>query len=106
MLKFYWNGIKATDGKLNRCFFSNGALLHHPAGTITIYSKEYSHFHKEIYEAFEVENDSDMMTDYFEKDRIRVLPTHPLYQSVLCAMHLQEKHNEKRHVKYLARNAA
>lgn len=104
MLKFYWNGIKGSDGKLQRCSYSNGALFHHPEGTITIYSKEYSHFTKDIQAAFEVENDSDIMTDYFEKDRIRVLPSHPLYQNVLTALYLAQKHNEKRHAKYLARN--
>lgn len=106
MLKFYWNGIKGENGKLQRCFYSSGALLHHPEGTITIYSRDYSHFTKDINDAFEVENDSDLMTDYFEKDRIRVLPSHPLYNQVLEAVRLMEKHNEKRHSKYLERSAA
>lgn len=106
MLKFYYNGIKGDNGKLQRCSYSLGALLHHPEGTITIYSREYSHFTKDIQEVFTVENDSDLMTDYFEKDRIRVLPSHPMYQQVLAAFHLMQKHNEKRHAKYLQRNAA
>lgn len=105
-LKFFWNGIKGSDGKLQKCFYSDGALLHHPAGTITIYSREYSHFTKDIQEHFTVENDSDLMTDYFEKDRIRVLPTHPLYAQVADAMLAMKKHREKRHEKYLQRNAA
>jgi len=106
MLKFFYNGIKGGDGKLQRCFYSASALLHHPEGTITIYSREYSRFTKDIQETFDVENDSDCMTDYFEKDRIRVMPSHPMYAQVLAALRLMEAHNEKRHAKYLARNAA
>jgi len=90
-LKFFWNGIKGSDGKLHRCFFSDGALMNHPAGTLTIYSKEYSSFPTEVRKHFEVENDSDLMVDYFEKDRIRVVPTHPLYSKVLQARNAYEQ---------------
>ncbi len=31
---------------------------------------------------FAIENGSDMMTDYFEADAIRLLPAHPLYDQV------------------------
>lgn len=31
---------------------------------------------------FAIENNSDMSTDYFEADSIRVLPSHPLYEQV------------------------
>jgi hypothetical protein len=84
-LKFFWNGIKANGGKLQKCFYSNSALLHHPAGTITIYARDYSRFSSEVRSQFIVENDSDIMTDYFEEDRIRVLPDHPLYAQVKAA---------------------
>ncbi len=106
MLKFFYNGIKGENGKLQRCFYSNGALLHHPEGTITIYSREYSRFSADIQAAFTVENASDSMSDYFEKDSIRVMPSHPLYSQVLAALKAMEAHNEKRHAKYLQRNAA
>jgi len=95
-LKFYWNGIKANGGKLQRCFYSDGALLNSPKGTITIYGRDYSGFSAEVRGAFKVENDSDMMTDYFEQDRIRVTPDHPLYAKVLDAMKAREEHYARR----------
>lgn len=41
-----------------------------------------SHFPAEVREAFALENNSDMMTDYFEADSIRLLPGHPCYDAV------------------------
>ena len=40
-LKFFYNGIKASDGKLQRCHYSIGQLKSHPAGTITIHARDY-----------------------------------------------------------------
>jgi hypothetical protein len=36
----------------------------------------------EVYKEFIVENDSDSMTDYFEKDRIRVSPNNKWFKLV------------------------
>jgi len=52
--------------------------------TIKIRPKKYS-FPKEITEAFAVENNSDSLTDYFERDCIRLLPGHPLYDAAKAA---------------------
>ena len=86
MFKFFWNGIKGSDGKLQKAFYSDGQLTNFPAGTLTIYAKDYRRFYGDVAAAFAVENDSDSMTDYFEDDRIRVLPSHPLYPQVLAAL--------------------
>lgn len=88
-LKFYYNGIKDNGGKLQKCSYSDGQLIHYPAGTITIYKRDYGPFSAGVQDAFKVDNDSDMQTDYFEKDRIRVMPEHPLYQQVKTAMELR-----------------
>ena len=95
-LRFFWNGIKGSDGKLQSCIYSDSPLLHSPAGTITIYARHYRPFSTEVREAFTVENDSDMMTDYFESDRIRVTPTHPLYFHVKAVLIAREAHYERR----------
>lgn len=92
-LRFLWNGIKAADGKLQRCWYSDGQLYDSPAGTITIYAREYRSFSAEVYEAFEVINHSDPMTDYFDQDTIRVTPDHPLYAKVQVAAGLLAEHN-------------
>lgn len=95
-LKFFYNGIKDADGKLQRVWYSNAKLLNEPDGTITIYARTHKPLSATVNAAFKVENDSDLMTDYFEKDRIRVRPTHPLYPEVAAALELVRLRNEKR----------
>ena len=95
-IQFFWNGIKVNGGKLQRCYYSDGALVNSPAGTITLYAKDYSGFSAEVAETFTVKNDSDSQTDYFEKDRARVEPSHPLYGQVWKALQLREAHYAKR----------
>lgn len=101
--KFLWNGIKVNGGKLQkasfslpRCYTAESGL---PVGTITIYAKNYSGFSAEVWEAFDVRNDSDGMTDYFETDRIRVKPDHPLYSQALAAVKASDEHHAKMQAK-------
>jgi hypothetical protein len=96
-LKFFYNGVKETDrlcpqfGVLQTCWYYIGPLTHYPEGTITIYAKEYCYgkfpnrwvgFSWGVKNAFKVENDTDIQSDYHETDRIRVTPAHPLYGEV------------------------
>lgn len=95
-LKFFWNGIKENGGKLQKCWYSDGPFTSHPAGTITIYARDYNRFSAGVNEAFAVLNDTDMQTDYFETDRIRVTPSHALYAQVQAACASQAAHSAKR----------
>ncbi len=104
-MKFYWNGIKAEGEKLWRAFYSDASLCHHPAGTLTIYARDYHRAPAAIRAAFQVENNSDMMTDYFETDLIRVLPGHPLYAQVRAALDAANSHRERHAEKRLAASA-
>ena len=99
MLTFYYNGIKENGGALQTCWYSNGKLKNYPAGTITIYKREYSKFSAGIHQAFSVTNDTDSMTDYFDKDTIRVMPDHPLYAQVNAALEKNAARNAKRYAK-------
>jgi hypothetical protein len=90
-LKFFYNGIKGSDGKLQTARYSDGELLNHPRGTITIYARQG--FSGDVAKAFAIENGTDIMTDYFERDRIRVAPTHPLYSEVKAALAKAEARN-------------
>lgn len=106
--KFVWNGIKVNAGKLQKARFNMGNYLPtsgFPEGTITIYAQNYTGFSREVWEVFEVENDSDLMTDYFEKDRIRVKPSHPLYAQVLKACKACDDHYDKMRARREARYA-
>jgi len=99
MLKFFYNGIKDSSGNLYKAWYSVGLLTDYPEGTITIYAKNYGRFSAEIAEQFEIENNTDSQTDYFEDDKIRVTPSHHLYHAVLEAAQKQEYRNAKRYGK-------
>lgn len=92
MLKFFWNGIKDSDGKLQRADYSGGPWLNLPSDCITIYGKRYRSFSAEVQAAFKVENGTDFQTDYFENDRIRVWSSHPLFAEVKAALAKQDAH--------------
>ena len=95
-IKFMWNGIK-IDGKLYRCHYSDGKLINHPDGTLTIYRKDYGQMPQ--VEGLNVQNDTDMMTDYFERDRIRIDHNNKFYNDVKNALSMANAHNEKRWAK-------
>jgi len=105
-LRFYWNGIKASDGKLQRCSYSGGPYIGYPDGTVTVYAKDYRRFSAEVREASTVENGTDTQTDYFENDRFRVQPGHHLYDAIREAMKAGEAHRERQHAKRIERRRA
>lgn len=51
-------------------------------GNITVYLKTYDILPDEAYKELCVENRTDLMTDYFEKDRIRIGPDSPYFKIV------------------------
>lgn len=75
-VKIYWNGIKIDGGKLIKCGYSldNNA---DNAPSVSIYAKDYTRLPRDL---FEVKNDTDIYTDYFENDRAYLTPEHPLYK--------------------------
>lgn len=95
-LRFFYNGIKGSDGKLQKCWY----MPSHSTGAIRIYAREYCRFSAEVRAEFVVINNTDTMTDYFEEDCIRVTPNHPLYENVklavLAANEKLERRREKR----------
>lgn len=78
MIKILKNGIK-ENGIYHPCWYSDGELINYPKGTITVYARTYDSLPAEL----KPENDSDSMTDYFEKDRARITPDHPLYNDFM-----------------------
>ena len=70
-VRFYWNGIKVDGGRLIPCgYYIDGE-------SVTIYAKNYKELPREY---FDVVNNSDSMTDYFEDDRTTLDENHPLYK--------------------------
>lgn len=75
-IRVYWNGIKIDGGKLIRCGYSlDNNANHEPS--VSIYARHYDNLPRDL---FEVKNDSDLYTDYFESDRAYLTPAHPLYK--------------------------
>lgn len=75
-IRIYWNGIKIDGGKLIRCFYSldNNA---ENAPSVSISARDYDHLPRDL---FEVRNDTDIYTDYFDNDSTYITPEHPLYK--------------------------
>lgn len=97
-IKFFWNGIK-VNGKLNKFNFClNG---------------DHVSFYEDGYDAempaecgVAVINNSDGMTDYFEKDHGNVYPEHPLYKFFENAARMAQIHHFKNGIKWHERRIA
>ena len=93
-IRFFWNGLKGSDGKLIPASFSltmawwrvgaQGERIEVPTH-IAIHAR-HARFPAEVATEFEIKNDSDPITDYYEKDLIRVLPSHPRFADVAAAL--------------------
>jgi len=100
-LKFLKDAIKDAQGNRYKVHYSDGELHGFPKGTLTIYAKgSVGRLPKQL----TPQNDTDLMTDYFEGDRARVLPRTKYYKDVLMALKKKEafrkKMYEKRAKKY------
>jgi len=78
MLKILKHGIK-ENGKYHPCYYSQSMLIGFPEGTITIYARGYD----SLPASLNPKNDTDAMTDYFEKDRARITPDNPLHAELV-----------------------
>lgn len=95
---FYWNGIKDAKGaKLQRAHYSDSAKSGRPEGTITVYARDYDRFSAQVRACFAIKNDTDSMTDYFDRDSFDVIPAHPLYALVRAACDAQNARHAKRY---------
>jgi len=91
-IRFLWNAVE-VDGKKFLCWYSDSKLLNYPEGTITIYSRNYKDLPR--IDGLGVENNSDMMTDYMENDKIRVEPANRFYKETVAALNKAKAHSQK-----------
>lgn len=78
-IKLLKKGIK-LDGKYYPCFYSSSK--NNTNGNATIYIKTYESLPREAYNIFDVENKTDIQTDYFEQDIIRINKNSPYFEQV------------------------
>ena len=79
-LKLLKKGIK-VNGKYYPAWYSGPE--NNINGHATIYLKTYDSLPADVYEHLDVQNDSDIQSDYIVKDRIRVAPG-DLYFKDVC----------------------
>jgi hypothetical protein len=90
-LKFLQHAV-VKDKKRAKVWYSDGELINHPKGTITIYAKDYGQqLPKELFP----KNETDFQTDYFDTDTARITPQNKYYKKVLDALKKQEATREK-----------
>lgn len=94
-VKFYYNGLRLNGEKsLLPCYFYRSGK----AGAVTISAKNYKDLPRDL---FEVVNDSDIYTDYFDDDHATLEPSHPLYKFALYACAKAEAMSAKKHIEWL-----
>ena len=87
-----YNGVK-KDGVLYKAWYMNLSGSDSEPYPIAIYASTYKRF--PTIEGLVIKNDTDSMTDYFEKDRILVRPDSKHYNDVLAAYHKQQEKRAK-----------
>jgi len=84
-----------SDGETKaRVWYSMGNYVDGLPG-VTIYAKDYGN-KLGTYFSGKVRNDSEMMTDYFETDSVRLRPGDEHYEAALARAEAKEKENAQR----------
>ena len=78
-IKFLKKGIR-VNGEYFKVFYTKGGWVNMCEKTIGIYIRECKHFPK--VKGLTIKNDSDSLTDYYEKDKIYVHPGNKYYNEV------------------------
>lgn len=96
-IKFLFNGIK-LDGKLVKGFYSKGNYNNGAVGCF--YAHGWFKGQAELLRKyFNVNNDSDIMTDYFEEDKIYFFPGDKYLDELDKAMEQSQIRQDKRAIK-------
>lgn len=84
MIKFNKYNVTDTESKLKaRVHYNHHNLVSTGEECVTIYAKDYTNdLHKIFSEGYE--NDTDTMTDYFEKGRVRILKGSEYFEAALA----------------------
>lgn len=81
-IRFLKHAIK-HKGKRYRVHYSTGELINFPKGTVTIYARDYSFKDGGLPKELNPKNDTDIITDYFEKDRARITPDNRYFKDIM-----------------------
>lgn len=94
MLKITVNGIKSDSGKV-RCFFTESDK------GVWVYARDFGELPKEL---GKIQNDTEIVEDYFENDRCLVDPESSFYKDCLRAAKMQKINNLENLIKQDEKN--
>jgi len=77
-IRFLKHAVK-HNGKRARVWYSQGELRNYPKGTITIYARDYG---DQLPAELNVKNETEIQTDYFDKDKARITPRSKYFKEV------------------------
>lgn len=101
-IKFFWNGIRVNGEKsLNKCSYSLDNHREYKE-CVSIYADRYGSVLPR--DLFEVHNETDSYTDYFDSDHATLTPDHPLYKYARYAAVKYEIHYLKAAIKRMEKN--
>ena len=90
-----------TDGRVKaRVFYSHGVLTD-GSRPVTLYARDYDRVLGEIFGPLYV-NDSDLMTDYFDKGHVRIREGSPLYPDAVARFQQNKADEAARYAKRVA----
>lgn len=94
-IKVYYNGLR-LDGAhtLVKCYYYRDR----ETNAVTICARDYENLPRDL---FEVKNDTDIYTDYFDSDSATVDQAHPLYKYVFYACMKAESISAKKHIEWM-----
>ena len=73
-----------TNGTVKaRVYYSHGKLINDDRDCVTLYAKDYGGALGQVFSA-EYQNDTEIMTDYFDKGRVRIFSDHPLFNEAVA----------------------
>jgi len=79
MIKLNKYNVVDTATKIKaRVWYSHQKLINDHRDCVTLYAKDYDKSLGKIFGG-QFHDDSDLMTDYFDKGRVRIFSDHPLF---------------------------
>lgn len=94
-IRFYWNGIKVDGGKLIKCGYSVAT----DQKSVIIYAEGYgAQLPRDL---FDVINETDLYTDYFDNDGTTLDESHPLFKYALFCARKADARSAARYIEYL-----
>jgi len=82
-IKFFYNGLKVSEGALIKGHWSLIEAWVNAGRQIethiVMYCRDYASLPEAVRNEFKVENNTDITTDYFEQDRVRIHMSHPRF---------------------------